>query len=115
MPTLPNAALWRDAGKPTAGRWYQRGHEILAEHQAASATRIVVIVAEVEPGVHALADARLIAAAPDLRDALRESLRVGELLRRPLYQGGGATDEELDALAKNVIQSARAIAKSEGR
>jgi hypothetical protein len=115
MPTLPNAALWRDAENPSAGRWYHRGPEILAdqgpptiERNAPRGTAQVTLVAVIEPGVHALADARLIAAAKDLRVALT-------LARMVLEQRGSITT----CVAANgptvgeVI--ARAVAKSEGR
>lgn len=112
MPTLPNAALWRDAEKPSAGRWYQRAAEIRAvTEQGAPGPRVGLLIATIEPGIHALADARLIAAAKELREALDLARLVLDRVDAAQMIPGPLADDV--RLASRL--AIHALAKSEGR
>lgn len=112
MTTNTSAAFWRNAENPTAGNWYTRGGDVLSEQRTdLGHFHLTAIVATVPPGLHALADARLLAAAPDLRTSLRATLViVRELLTN--WQDQNASSELVRRVA---IAAESALDKSEGR
>lgn len=113
MPNTPLTSapsIWRDAENPTSGKWYHRGHEILAD-QSAPGARFAKLVAVIEPGLHALADARLIAAAKELREALDLARLVLDRVDAAQMIPGPLADDV--RLASRL--AIHALAKSEGR
>jgi len=95
-----NAALWRAAALPTPGTWHARGGQIWAATSGPIAN-LVALIATVEPGVHAKADSQLLAAAPELRAALRAVVAV--------FANTDSND------LPQLIAARRALRKSEGR
>jgi hypothetical protein len=81
----------------SAGPWYTNGLAIFAGEGA-----LAVPVARVMPGPHAELDARLIAAAPELHDALREVLLAD--LRRTIARDPALAAEPAPAEAQRAMR-----------
>ena len=105
--TRPNAAAPKRETKHTPGPWSVSGRD--GDEIWAARTFGATAIATVDPGEDSRANARLIAAAPDLLVALKEIAKgEGPFSRRPLEHAAN-TIEHMKEIAR------AAIAKTEGR